>query len=63
MNYYPCDKCEKVHPSIGLVRVYSEKKKIFVRICYICADDLTGYKPTFTSRRKLGEPLPKGVRA
>ena len=63
MNFTKCDKCDKRIIMSGTVRVYSEAKKVFVRICYICTDDLTGYKLTFTSRRKLGEPLPKGVRA
>ena len=63
MNFTKCDKCDKRIIMSGTVRVYSEAKKVFVRLCYICTDDLTGYIPTFTSRRKLGEPLPKGVRA
>ena len=63
MNFTKCDKCDKRIIMSGTVRVYSEAKKVFVRLRYLCCDDLTGYIPTFTSRRKLGEPLPKGVRA
>ena len=63
VTYHFCDKCGKKVPFSGCIRAYSIAKKEFVRVCFTCADDLTGYKPTFTSRRKLGEPLPKGVRA
>lgn len=63
MRYEPCDKCGKRTPFSGTIRAYSDSKKVFVRICYSCCDNLTGYHPTFESRRIMGEKLPKGVRA
>ena len=36
VRYLPCDKCGKRHPSIGLIRVYSDSKKAFVHVCYLC---------------------------
>ena len=63
MRYPPCDKCGKRTPFTATCQAYSDAKKMMVRLCYLCCDDLTGYHPTFESRRKLGENLPKGVRA
>ena len=43
MTYHFCDKCGKKVPFSGCIRAYSIAKKEFVRVCFACADDLTGY--------------------
>ncbi len=56
MNY-TCDKCSGVQHTKNTVRAYSDAKKTFVYLCFMCAHQPKGYHLTSFALRKMGVKL------